>query len=162
MPKVSNIESFIELASELYSTYPTTTTLSITYTNVSKKHSSKNTKESVTKPKHAVATHSVNFKLYEPNSGKCIKFNTFKIKELSRILNFVGPKGVNDSDNTHVVGLGSLMTNVKYDAVEEETTPAPEGTPEVVSNAAATGTGTSVAPSAAQSKKKNKKKKKKN
>ncbi|RLV93063.1 hypothetical protein JA1_002659 [Spathaspora sp. JA1] len=160
MPKVSNIESFIELASELYSTYPTTTTLSITYTNVSKKSSNKKSKEPITKPRHAIATHSVNFKLYEPSSGKCIKYNTFKIKELSRILNFVGPRGVNDGGNSHVVGLASLMTNVKYDAVEDETTPAPEGTPEVTSGAASTGT--SAASSTAASKKKNKKKKKKN
>ena len=36
MPKVTSIEKFIELSTELLANYPTTTTLSTTYTNVSK------------------------------------------------------------------------------------------------------------------------------
>ena len=37
MPKVTSIEKFIELSTDLLANYPTTTTLSTTYTNVSKK-----------------------------------------------------------------------------------------------------------------------------
>ena len=36
MPKVTSIEKFIELSTDLLANYPTTTTLSTTYTNVSK------------------------------------------------------------------------------------------------------------------------------
>ncbi|RCK60416.1 hypothetical protein Cantr_08454 [Candida viswanathii] len=168
MPTVSTIDKFIELSTDLLANYPTTTTLSITYTNLSKKPSSKKsaTTTKSTKPAKS-STHAVNFKLYEPNSGKCIKYNTKKSKELSRLLNFVGPKGIS-SDNLHVLGLASLMTNVKYEEsnvnvqslentpvpVELEAAKAAEEETKPVSSSSAGG--------ASASKKKNKKKKKKN
>ncbi|KAL6453673.1 hypothetical protein SBY92_005245 [Candida maltosa Xu316] len=162
MPKVSNIDKFIELSTDLLTYYPTTTTLSITYTNVAKKQSSKKSSSTDNKTisKPAKSTHSVNFKLYEPHSGKCIKYNTSKSKELSRLLNFIGPKGVSN-DNLHVLGLASLMANVKYDIEPNvETTPAPE--PEVVDKGKDNEKEKVDAPASGSSKKKNKKKKKKN
>lgn len=168
MPKVTSIEKFIELSTDLLANYPTTTTLSTTYTNVSKK-SKKSTSESAatSKPKsNKISTHAVSFKLYEPNSGKCIRYTTTKSKELSRLLNFIGPKGLTN-DNLHVVGLASLMTNVKYEKPIEpslENTPIPESenlaTKEIEQNkpdAKEEKTTTTTS-----SKKKNKKKKKKN
>lgn len=47
---------------------------------------------------------------------------------MSRLLNFIGPKGLTN-DNLHVVGLAGLMTNVKYEKPIEpslENTPIPE------------------------------------
>ena len=170
MPRVSSVDRFIELSTDLLANYPTTTTLSTTYTNISKK-SKKSTPASAstatTKPKsNKISTHAVSFKLYEPNSGKCIKYTTTKSKELSRLLNFIGPKGLSN-DNLHVVGLASLMTNVKYEKPVEpslENTPVPESenlvTKEIEQNkpnAKEEKTTTSTS-----SKKKNKKKKKKN
>ena len=38
MPTVSSIDKFIELSTDLLLNYPTTTTLSITYTNLSKRN----------------------------------------------------------------------------------------------------------------------------
>ncbi|RCK56643.1 hypothetical protein Cantr_05198 [Candida viswanathii] len=171
MPTVSTIDKFIELSTDLLTNYPTTTTLSITYTNLSKKPSSKKSATTSTTTKSnkpaKSSTHAVNFKLYEPNSGKCIKYNTKKSKELSRLLNFVGPKGIS-SDNLHVVGLASLMTNVKYEEsnvnvqslentpvpVELDVAKAAEEETKPVSSSSAGG--------ASANKKKNKKKKKKN
>ncbi|KAK6457891.1 signal recognition particle 9 kDa protein-domain-containing protein [Scheffersomyces xylosifermentans] len=176
MPRVSNLEAFIEVASSLLASYPSSTSLSITYTNVERKKKQSKSDVKVTKPasNKKTATNAVHFKLFEPNSGKCIKYNTFKIKELSRLLAFIGPRGVNvvtktDAPQQHVDGLASVMSNVKYEE-EEETAPAavaaasaagiesPDdgsraGTP-VPSAAPKAGTGNS------KNKKKNKKKKK--
>lgn len=173
MPKISNIDSFIQLSSELLATYPTTTTLSITYSNVAKKTNqpSSSTTTKIKKPTKK-ASHSVSFKLFEPHTGKCIKYSTYKIKELSKILNFIGPRGIHDANNLHVLGLSSLMTNVKYEAVEGEGTPVPEvikqeqekpekeGTAAGVAKEGSSGSGSGSG--GAGSKKKNKKKKKKN
>ncbi|CAH2351574.1 signal recognition particle subunit Srp21p [[Candida] railenensis] len=180
MPSESTVDRFIESSSRLLSAYPTTTTLSITYANALKK--SKTNKEGTKKEDDAdskKATNIVTFKCYEPNAGKCIKYSTYKVKELSRLLTFVGPRGVSvtkpinkkrkleDSDENsdkktktektssaeHAAGLASIMSNVKF---EEETvakfsTPQPE---EAASSAA-----NSTATTTSASKKKNKKKK---
>lgn len=71
-----------------------------------------------------LASNAVHFKLFEPKSGKCIKYNTYKIKELSRLLAFIGPRGVNVVTSTstgqdHVDGLASIMSNVKYSNEDE-------------------------------------------
>lgn len=180
MPSESTIDRFIESSSELLLAYPTTTTLSITYANALKK--SKTNKEGTKKQDESdskKATNIVTFKCYEPNAGKCIKYSTYKVKELSRLLTFVGPRGVlvtkpinkkrklEDGDensdkkakiekatNTeHAAGLASIMSNVKF---EEETipkisTPQPEDVASSATNSTATAT--------SASKKKNKKKK---
>ncbi|EER31817.1 conserved hypothetical protein [Candida tropicalis MYA-3404] len=173
MPTVSSIDKFIELSTDLLLNYPTTTTLSITYTNLSKKKSTSST-SSTSKPSSSSktsSTHGVNFKLYEPNSGKCIKYNTKKSKELSKLLNFIGPKGLNN-DNLHVLGLASLMTNVKYEDNTTNNNQSLENTPvpmdvdsSNVNKLDETKPGsasTANAGTSSSSKKKNKKKKKKN
>ncbi|ODV79108.1 uncharacterized protein CANTADRAFT_21875 [Suhomyces tanzawaensis NRRL Y-17324] len=127
MPRVKSLDTFIESASALLAAYPSSTTLSVTYTNVHKKQQQgKVSKDS----KSNKATHSVSTKLFEPSSGKCIKYTTYKIKELSRILTFIGPKGVNvitqtktnegEEETVHKVGLASIMSNTKFEDVPEE------------------------------------------
>ncbi|KAK6465478.1 signal recognition particle 9 kDa protein-domain-containing protein [Scheffersomyces coipomensis] len=165
MPVIKNIDSFIELATDLLVAYPNTTLLSITYTNVSKKNKKKSESSSgVTKKSNA--SNCVNIKLYEPNAGKTHKYKTYKIKELSRLLTFIGPRGVNIGGD-HMVGLSSIMSNVKYDESKEiedaeneiirESTPAVGGGEDVGDRLSPVPVSKST-----KSKSKNKKKKKKN
>lgn len=144
MPSTSDIDSFINFSSKLLEAYPSTTTLSITYANALKKQSKKN-KIEVKDNDNKKATNLVTFKCYEPKSGKCIKYSTYKIKELSRLLTFTGPRGVSVSSskkrstddehndtttkkakietvNEHTNGLASIMSNVKFDNEESLST----------------------------------------
>lgn len=146
MPSKSNIDSFIDFSSQLLEAYPSTTTLSITYANALKKQSKNKDKDgskidTSSDNNNKKATNLVTFKCYEPNSGKCIKYSTYKIKELSRLLTFIGPRGVSVSNtkkrpiedeqgntdakktkvetiNEHTNGLASIMSNVKFDNEE--------------------------------------------
>lgn len=182
----SNIDSFIDFSSHLLQAYPSTTTLSITYANVSKKQSKKNKTHSNVKTDdkdHAnkKATNSVKFKCYEPTSGKCIKYKTYKIKELSRLLTFIGPRGVSvsttkkrsleDEDatdtnkkskvetiNEHTNGLASVMSNVKFENEEPLSTVSKTSTPPTEDKES---TSTTVQPSTSSKNKKKKKKGKK-
>lgn len=150
MPSKSNIDSFIDFSSQLLEAYPSTTTLSITYANALKKQSKNKDKDgskidTSSDSNNKKATNSVTFKCYESNSGKCIKYSTYKIKELSRLLTFIGPRGVsvsntkkrpieNEQDkgnakktkvetiNEHTNGLASIMSNVKFDNEESLST----------------------------------------
>ncbi|CAI5758930.1 unnamed protein product [Candida verbasci] len=157
MPKISNIDKFIELSSDLLSNYPSTT-LSITYT--SKKKSKKTIEDDKISKDSKKASNSVNFKLYEPHSGKCLKFNTSKSKELSKLLNFIGPRGVSNQ-NQNVIGLASLMTNVKYEDKEQPTEQIDEKeqTPIVEKDSAPVIQNANATSSSSKKKKKNKKKK---
>ncbi|KAI5960483.1 hypothetical protein CANMA_003995 [Candida margitis] len=165
MPTTKDLDEFFELSTDLVANFPSTT-LSITYSNTAKNLSNKKSpskvdNEASSSTKHAPSTHTINIKLFEPHSGKCLKYKTTKQKEFSRILNVLGPQGVNSNG----LGLASLMSNTKYvpeAAVEENKTNATggggddavvskENTPVAQENTTATG-----------SKKKNKKKKKKN
>ncbi|KAI5955653.1 hypothetical protein KGF54_001155 [Candida jiufengensis] len=161
MPKIKNLDDFIELSTDLLQHFPSTTTLSITYSNTSKKpKNQKPSKKPTTQTNKA--TNEVNIKLYEPHQGKLLKFKTKKQKELSKILNILGPQGLSNQ-----LGLTSLMTNVKYiepevsvvddsiiseDVKNSSVITSKEGTPLVEENKT----------TASSSKKKNKKKKKKN
>jgi len=162
MPTIKNLDQFFELSTNLVANFPSTT-LSITYSNTAKKLSSKKSKPSTTtadassSTKHKPPTHTINIKLYEPHTGKCLKYKTTKQKEFSRILNVLGPQGVNSNG----LGLASLMSNTKYvpePVVEEskkdtganDAVVTKENTPVVEENI----------PAPSGSKKKNKKKKK--
>ncbi|CAK9438537.1 uncharacterized protein LODBEIA_P27610 [Lodderomyces beijingensis] len=167
MPRIKSLDDFLELSSDLLANFPSTT-LSITYTNIAKKiksksakADSKDTKSQSTKTKHGpTSTHAVYIKFYEPHTGKCLKYKTIKQKELSRILNMIGPQGISNS-----VGLASLMTNCKFEPVVEpvvsvaedikvdEVATSKEGTP-------LPGKEETPQPSSSSNKKKNKKKKK--
>lgn len=140
---MSKLDKFIDNTTDFLAAFPATT-LSITYKNKGK--SGKSNK--ITKPTNDSTTESVvSIKLYEPKLGKCVKYSTSKLKELNRILNFIGPKGIHMGD-THQVGLASIMSNTKFDdIVDVEPLEAKDTTP---------------APAPQQPKKKNKKKKKKN
>ncbi|CUM66322.1 uncharacterized protein PRCAT00003984001 [Priceomyces carsonii] len=141
MPYERDIELFIESASRLLEAFPSSTLVSITYANEAKKHSKKKIIKDVSKR----ATNSVTFKCYEPKSGKCIKYKTKRTKELSRLLTFLGPKGVTVSKSRkrsleavnlepsnetakieaemttdHAAGLASIMSNCKYDTDESK------------------------------------------
>jgi len=138
LPPMSKLDRFIDKSTDFLAAFPATT-LSITYKNKAKCGKS----SKITKPTNESV---VSIKLYEPRLGKCVKYSTSKLKELNRILNFIGPKGIHIGDS-HQVGLASIMSNTKFDDVVEpepveskDTTPAPP----------------------AQPKKKSKKKKKKN
>ncbi|KAI3404916.2 hypothetical protein KGF56_002245 [Candida oxycetoniae] len=170
MPRVKNLDDFLELSTDLLCNFPSTTTLSVTYTNVSKKAKAKSTKSK--KPiekarKHIPTTHAVKIKFFEPHTGKCIKYKTIKQKELSRILNMLGPQGISNN-----IGLASLMANCKFEptSTEAEHTAAGEESSKVADDAATEGGATSLSTGDSSSaghaptslKKKNKKKKNKN
>ena len=102
---------------ELFSAYPTTTVVSITYANETKKAKS-NTKTTSNDDKKA--SNSVKFKVYEPRSGKCLKYKTYKTKELSKLLTFLGPKGVTLTQSTSKSPKKrSLPVNNNNDPVDE-------------------------------------------
>lgn len=148
MSGTNGVDSFIEYSSKLLLAYPSTT-LSITYANVEKNH--KNAKQVDTESKRA--TNKVTFKCYEPHSGKCVKYSTTKVKEFSRLMTFVGPRGVlvsrpkrksevldtetseetsdkktkTDLVTENRAGLASIMSNVKF---EEETIVSKVATPQ--------------------------------
>lgn len=164
MPTIKDLDQFFELSTDLVANFPSTT-LSITYSNTAKKLSSKTSKsttiddESSSTTKHKPPTHTINIKLFEPHTGKCLKYKTTKQKEFSRILNVLGPQGVNSNG----LGLASLMSNTKYvpepiveegkkDSGADNAVSTKENTPVVEENT----------PAPSGSKKKNKKKKKKN
>lgn len=177
MPTEKSVDKFIEYASKLIASNPLVT-LSTTYSNESKKILKKRAKKSSSseekEPFGLKNTAVITFKCFEPRSGQCIKYKTYKAKELSRLLAFVGPRGVSvtrkrsrDSDDTgddlkrqkvetpqQVPGLSSLMSNVPY---KEEEVQAPTTT----EPAKASPTPEASQQEATSSKSKNKKKKKK-
>lgn len=105
--KLTNLDSFIDSTTGFLSAYPSAT-LSVTY-------STKNSKQKVEKPKPPV----VRVKVYDPKSGKCIKYHTSKAKELLRVLVFLGPMGIS-TGGVRKVGVASLMSNTKFEEVEEK------------------------------------------
>lgn len=124
------MDVFIQSSLELLEAFPATT-VSITYANVAKKLSKK----------EKSALNVVRFKCYDPKLGKCLSYSTYKAKELSRLLTFMGPRGVSmkrkaDEEESETkkqktsVGVASVMSNAKFEEpVEEESkaaTPAPE------------------------------------
>lgn len=128
------METFIQSTSDLLEAFPAATVL-ITYSNVAKKLKSEDTKR---------ASNVVKFKVYDSQLGKCIKYSTYKSKELSKLLIFLGPRGVStkrksDDDEESEkkqklsVGAASVMSNLKVEEIEQEEpvestvgTPAPE------------------------------------
>lgn len=153
------MERFIESLSELLEAFPSAT-VSVTYSNSAKK-----TKKEDPKRAHNV----VKFKCYEPHLGKCVKYSTYKLKELSRLLIFLGPRGVSslrkpeESEEpaakrrkTDITGVASLMSNTKF---EEQ--PEPEVVPEAKAQAVALDLKENSPQPAAASKSKKKKKGKK-
>lgn len=139
------MESFIESAASLFEAYPGAT-VTITYANKNKGSESR----AVDDLKRA--SNVVKFKVYDAASTKCLLYSTYKSKELSRLLTYLGPRGVSrkrDSEGGEsaakkpkiVVGVASVMSNTKYEepeapqaAVEEKertATPAVDETPQV-------------------------------
>lgn len=128
------MDTFIKSTSDLLEAFPAATVL-ITYSNVAKKLKTEDTKK---------ASNVVRFKVYDSQLGNCIKYSTYKTKELSKLLTFLGPHGVSmkrkiDDDETSDkkqklnVGAAGVMTNAKLEetqpaeAVESNVgTPAPE------------------------------------
>lgn len=179
MPTEKSADKFIEFASKLIESNPLVT-LSTTYSNESKKINKKRAKKNLgsdgKEPFGLKNTATITFKCFEPRSGQCIKFKTYKAKELSRILAFIGPRGVSVTtkrpSETHsddkqaskkakldtqqmVPGLTSLMSNVAY---KEEEVPTPS-TNQVADAASPIPEVTQSEPTSAKSKNKKKKKK---
>lgn len=132
------MDTFIQSTSDLLEAFPAATVL-ITYANAAKK-----SKKDDTKP----ASNVVKFKVYDAQLGKCIQYSTYKSKELSRLLTFLGPRGVSmkrkhDEEETAEkkpklsLGVASVMGNVKIEDQEQQEggeseavgTPAPEEVP---------------------------------
>lgn len=113
------MEAFIEQVTLLLLAYPATS-VSITYLNQTKKQK---LATKVTKP----ATNKVTFKVFEPQLGKIIKFSTIKSRELTRVLAFLGPRGVNYGVGIQLLGMARVMANVAQE--EKEPTPEKEATP---------------------------------
>lgn len=108
------MDSFIDLAAKFLEAYPLST-LSITYSNVAKKAQGKAGK--------------VRFKFYDSALTKCVKYSTTKLKEVSKILTYLGPRGVSSAatdglEPKQTVGAASVMANHKVKEVEVEA-PAP-------------------------------------
>lgn len=119
------METFIQSSSDLLEAYPGAT-VSITYANVAKKLQKEDLKR---------ASNVVKFKVHDAKLGKSIQYLTYKSKELSRILTYLGPRGVSmkrKNEETEAtekkqklsVGAASVMSNTKIE--EEEPTPASE------------------------------------
>lgn len=177
MPTEKSVENFIEFASKLIESNPLAT-LSTTYSNelkkISKKRAKKNFDTTQKDPFGLKNSAIITFKCFEPRSGQCIKYKTYKSKELSRLLAFIGPRGVNVTKKRpheegetcesnkrsrvelleQVPGLSSLMANVPY---KDEVAPAST----LAKEAIASPTPEASQPEAGGSKIKNKKKKKK-
>lgn len=106
---MTSVDSFIDYASRLYAAYPTQTRLSVTYKKVSDKGKSR-----------APASNKVVFKCYNPRTGKVVRYSTSGVREVSKLLQFIGPRGVAKSDEQHVTGLASIMSNEKFEDKPEE------------------------------------------
>lgn len=119
------MESFIESAEQLLAAFPSSTVL-ITYSNVGKKFPKG-------RPDHA-PQNMVSFKVCHAHLGKNIRYSTYRTKEVSRLLTFLGPRGVSkkrklDADAPEVVvGAAAIMANVKLED-EAETAAAAAATP---------------------------------
>lgn len=132
------MEKFIENLAQLFEAFPSAT-VTITYSNLAKKSRDKNESKK--------AQNAVKFKCTEPKLGKTIQYSTYKAKELSRLLTYFGPRGVSQKRKadeepleapkekqakTEILGVGSIMSNFKFEepqVEQEETTevtPAPE------------------------------------
>ncbi|EGV61930.1 hypothetical protein PSN45_000626 [Yamadazyma tenuis] len=120
---MSTLDTFISSTAKLLAAYPTTARVSITYANEHKKleRRTKNSK----KPSEKSASNYVSFKVFEPSSGKVIKYKTYKVKELSKLITFLGPRGVTSNDAQKVPGLSSIMSNKKFDESEKLDTLVP-------------------------------------
>ncbi|OVF04692.1 putative signal recognition particle subunit [Clavispora lusitaniae] len=118
------MENFISATADLFEAFPGAT-VSITYSNVGKKN---------TEPKQSAASHIAKFKVFDAHTGKCIRYKTSKSKEVSRILTYLGPRGVSGLKRQHEgeheenkkqrVGVSSIMANSKFE--EPEVTAEPE------------------------------------
>lgn len=114
------MESFILSTAELLEAFPGAT-VSITYSNVAKKNN---------KPDSKGVSHTVKFKVFEAHTGKCIQYKTSRTKELSRLLTYLGPRGVLSVKRAHeeeetehkkpklMVGVSSVMANTKFEETE--------------------------------------------
>lgn len=128
------MESFIESTSDLLEAFPGATIL-ITYANLAKKLKKDDPKR---------ASNVVKFKVLDAQLGKSIQYSTSKSKELSRILTFLGPRGVSmkrkseeletsEKKQKLSVGVASVMGNFKVEEKEqtEVVEPAKQATPTV-------------------------------
>lgn len=101
MTKIGSDSRFIEKSLELLTASPRDTSVGITYTH------------SKDKKKRAL----VRFKVYNSKSGVCLSLQTHKVKELSRVLNALGPHDTTvtniKQENIPVKGISSVMTNVE-------------------------------------------------
>ncbi|KAH3671139.1 hypothetical protein OGAPHI_000850 [Ogataea philodendri] len=118
--KNSGSDWFIQKSLDLLKASPDDTTVSITYTH------SKSGSKSTTKPPKAV----IKFKTFNPKTGICLTFKTYKSKEFNRLVNVLGPRGssMTKTDNQekktiHLDGFSSVMSNVEFKPEEAPAQP---------------------------------------
>ncbi|VEU20233.1 DEKNAAC101078 [Brettanomyces naardenensis] len=133
MTHISKADTYIEKSVQLLKANPRDTSVGVTYTH------------SKTEKKRPI----VRFKTYNDKGGICLTFRTYKMKEFSRILNALGPRGsaitkhkekkdelvtgesvkgesvkveeVKElTESIQLEGFTSVMSNVEFKAVEEE------------------------------------------
>lgn len=123
----------MESATDLLKVYPGAT-ISFTYLNKKSK-------------KHPEPDAQVKVKVTDHSSGRTVKYSTSKAKDGSRLLAFLGPRGMNlKRKNTEEqtvlkktkldIGAAALMSNFEYEEeqpeqkTEKESTPAEEQKPQ--------------------------------
>lgn len=122
MPRISTLDTFIEISTGLLEVTPEKTRVSIRYHTKPKK----GIKKQAVNPVHSY----ISFRIYNPNSGICYVYKTNKSKDVSRILSAVGPMGVQftrvkrvDNKEEKFIengrGFASLMANTEYEHKEE-------------------------------------------
>lgn len=122
MTNTLTIDTYIQRSLSLFEASPSETKVSITYGSNLKKHSKKN-KDGKTKSKKPLTQNFITFKTFEPSTGTCLRYKTYKVKEFSRLLSLLGPKSL-QIQNASVRSIGSLMTNAVYE--DELDTPVEE------------------------------------
>ncbi|KAH3688336.1 hypothetical protein WICPIJ_000674 [Wickerhamomyces pijperi] len=177
MPIVTNLDTFLHRSHDLIQLNPSNIRISITYGSQSKKTQQKRQSSKVEKP--AIEGDNKSFiavKVYNDHTGELYKYQTGKVKDLSKLMTALGPYGVqveqrqdsvqdkdNESEKLSLRGFGSVLANVDYKEEDESVEQQQQGGTSDQSK-----TSTTAAPNSAEteqsstktgSSKKNKKKK---
>lgn len=115
MLNVQTIDTYIQKSLNLFEASPSETKISITYGSNLKKHK----KDTKTKSRKPLTKNFITFKTFEPRTGTCLKYKTYKVKEFSRLLSLLGPKSIQFQKST-VRSIGSLMSNNEFNDAETE------------------------------------------
>ncbi|KAG5367136.1 hypothetical protein CJU89_1588 [Yarrowia sp. B02] len=150
MPRIHDLDTFIQRSASILEARPDTTRLSLTYKHQVKKDAREGAREGTPDDEEEEGAQPILYaKTFDPVSGVCFRIKITKAKQLSRLLSALGPRGVEitkvtkkkrpnkkaklDEDvkmeeaSTAVVrekGFALTMSNTEY--VEKDETPVPE------------------------------------